>query len=296
MRTPLYLTTILLLAATVIAADRREAKFSAKAERTASSMRKTILAEIKDLANHEWAGEYYAGDGLGVNTAVAIAPKSGYVFEWHGCLGLYDRNYGGVTWTNDRIRLAFTFDNKRQGFEGLAPEFIPIRWGTRHYLVPTGDIIGFCNNVNEGREPREDVHGFCLLRRGDEKAEVSGFPIVPKEYRSYLLAEPIEAAIESVSKYATRSSVCDWKFKDTPVTLNVGSKKGLRAGMELHVAEPGNIVESVRITKVEESRSEAVMTQIGEDATGPLVGWKLSTQAPWTRATKDKHTTRRSTE
>jgi len=50
--------------------------------------------------------------------------------------------------------------------------------------------------------------------------------------------------------------------------------------MELHVAEPGNIVESVRITKVEESRSEAVMTQIGEDATGPLVGWKLSTQAP----------------
>lgn len=123
-----------------------------------------IQAEIKANPAHPWAGDYFTGDGLGVNVSLTIAPNSGYVFEWHSCLGLYDRNYGPIQCTSNVIRLSFTFENKREGFEGISQELVPIQWGPRSYLVSTDDIIGFCNNVNQGTEPRKGAHGLYLLR------------------------------------------------------------------------------------------------------------------------------------
>src|SRR5438034_3584564 len=233
MKTHLQITFVLLLVGAAVAGDREQAKRSASAERAAKSKRQAILTEIKKLPRHEWAGEYYAGDGLGVNTSVVIAPESGYVFEWHGCLGLYDRNYGTVAWTNGRVRLSFTFENQRKGFQGIAPELIPISWGSRHYLIPADDVIGFCNSVNEGREPRAGTFGSYLLRKGDENKTVVNLPKVPAEFRPYLMDKPVEATIIAVSPYTTRPSVAEWKFKDTPVTLDAGTNKGLRVGMEL---------------------------------------------------------------
>jgi hypothetical protein len=252
-----------------------------RAESTANGLREQIASECKGLHNHMWAGKYYEGDGLCVNVSFDFAPKSGFVFEWHGCVGLYDRNYGSVNWTNNRLHLTFTFENKREGFEGIAPDLIPVPWGDRQYLVPADDVIGFCNRVNEGSEPRGNMHGFYLLRIGDEKKQVSGMPNVPKEFQTYLVSNPILAEIISVGPYRTRPSVADWKFKDTTVVLNAGASKGLQTGMELHVVEPTKKVESVRITKVEENQSEAIMTQMGEDEPGPKVGWRFSSSAPW---------------
>ena len=283
MRTCLQVTIFLLLTRTAVAAGRANDKFSENAAATANTLRERILAEIKQLGDHDWAGEYYEGDGLGVNISLAVAPKAGYVFEWHGCVGVYDRNYGSLAWANDRIRLSFTFDGKTQGVQEMAPEFTPVRWGKRRYLIPANDLVGFCNKINAGEEPRADVHGSYLLRRGDEGAEISGFPNVPKEYRPYLLDRPISARILSVGKYVTRPSSGEWKFKDTPVALSFGSAKGLRVGMELYVTEPRNVVESVWVTRVEVDRSEAIMTQIEEKQPGPERGWQLSTQAPWYR-------------
>lgn len=255
-------------------------KHSAQAETTAKTLRLQIREEIKTLGNHAWAGEYYFGDGLGVNVSLILAPKAGYLFEWHGCMGLYDRNYGAITWAKGRLRLSFTFPNKREGFQGIAGEFVPIAWGDRMYLVPADGIVRFCNSVNDGSESRAGPHGFFLLRCGDEEKKVKGFPAVPEEFKPYLLTHPIKAQIVSVGKYTTRPSVCDWKFRDTPVTLNRGKKQGLLIGMTLHVAEPDDIVEVVTITKVEDERSDAVMTQT-EDEKGPRAGWRLSTRCPW---------------
>jgi hypothetical protein len=259
------------------------AKRSDEAEKTAASYRENIQAEIKTLKTHEWAGKYYEGDGLGVNVSLILAPKSGFLFEWHGCLGLYDRNYGAVSLNKDKVHLAFTLPNKRQGFQGIAQKLTPIAWGERTYLIPSDDIVGFCNEVNEGSEPRKGMHGSCLLREGDEKKEVKGFPTIPAEFKPYLLDHPIDAEIVSVGKYKTRPSVCDWKFKDTPVVLNRGKSHGLLKGMKLHVVQPEHAVESVEITKVEDERAEGVMTQIGEEEKGPQIGWKLSTRPTWNR-------------
>jgi len=282
----LPISIVILLAASTTGAAERDERYLNKAEKAATNQREHIRAEIKNLKDHDWAGEYYAGDGLGVNTSLAIAPGTGYVFEWHGCVGLYDRNYGAVTKTNNRIRLSFTFENNRKGFQGIAPELIPVSWGERSYLIPADDIAGFCNNVNGGREPRMHAHGSYLLRRGDEKKEVTGFPNVPDEFRAYLLAKPIEATILAVGAYTTRPSVID--ERDTPVTLDAGTNKGVRVGMEFVVTEPQLVVQSVRITKVEADRAEGIMTQFGEKERGPESGWRLSTQAPWNVGSRNK--------
>jgi hypothetical protein len=253
-------------------------KQSEQAQKKAETLRLQIREEIKSLGNHAWAGDYYWGDGLGANVSLMLAPKSGYVFEWHGCVGVYDRNYGAVTWTKDRIRLSFTFPNERKGFQGIAEEFIPIAWGDRKYLIPADDIVGFCNKVNAGDEPRKDMHGRYLLRDGDEKKDVKGFPSVPEEFKPHLLANPIEADIVGVGKATLRSGS---EFKETPVTLNSGKKQGLLVGMALEVIMPDNLVESVTVTKVEDERSEALMTQFGEKDAGPQIGWRLSTRCRW---------------
>ncbi len=215
-----------------------------------------------------------------MNTSLILAPSSGYVFEWHGCLGLYDRNYGAVTPEGRKLGLSFAFENVREGFRGIAPEFVVIPWGPRVYLVPADDVIGFCNDVNTGAEPRTDIHGEYLLREGDERTKVSGDPELPVEYRDCLLRRPVETAVLEVGTFALRPSVSDWNFRDTPLTLAAGSEQGLRLGMQLYVTDPPGLVAWVTITRAEATRSEALMVQEEGDP-GPMVGWRVSTRPRW---------------
>lgn len=285
MKLSLSINLALLLVSAAVAAEPDPfqglpAKLRPTAAETARRNRETILAEIKTLGDHPWAGEYYFGDGLGVNVSLVIAPKSGYVFEWHGCLGLYDRNYGTVAWTNGRVRLSFTFENQSKGFQGIAPELIPVPWGSRHYLVPADEVVEFCNLVNSGQEPRREMHGLVLLRCGDERKRVPRFPKVPEAYREYLLLKPIRAAVIAVGASTARPSVKDWRFTDTLVTLDAGAKQGLRVGMELRVMKPWDVFETVKVIHVGEMRSEAVMAQFKDQDPGPKIGWRVSTQWP----------------
>ena len=267
-----------------LAQDRYDSKRSAEAESTAKKLGQQIRKEISRLKNHEWAGEYYEGDGLGVNVSLVIAPEHGYVFEWHGCLGLYDRNYGHVTATNGRLQLSFTFTNKQEGFGGIANEFIPVRWGERIYLVPPKEIVGFCNEVNSGFEPRNNPHGRYLLRRGDEKKKAKGNPAIPSEFQTCLLKQPIEASITQILKTSMKPSRADFQFKDTTVTISAGKKQGLQPGMELYVTDPDRLVETVTVLSVLEDASEGIITQTVKHDPAPKVGWKLSTSPPWRAA------------
>lgn len=270
-------------AISILAQEREDPKFSSKAESRAKRLSQEIRQEIGQLKQHEWAGEYYEGDGLGENVLLLIAPKHGYVFGWHGCMGLYDRNYGGVTVTNGKLQLSFTFTNKPDGFVGIAGEFLPIRWGERMYLVPTNEIIGFCNEVNSGSEPRTEPHGSYLLRCGDEKRPATGDPAIPAEYHACLLKRPIEAEIIKIGKVVTRPSKADFKFEDTTVTLNAGKKQKLQPGMELYVTVPDRLVETVKIVSVTDSESEGVIIHVEGDNPRPKAGWKVSTRPPWRR-------------
>jgi len=251
-------------------------KLSKAAVEAAEARTKKIQQEIRGLRNHEWAGEYFFGDGLGVNVTLTLAPQNGFVFTWYGCLGLYDQNYGDVTFTQGTVKLLFTYPNKRGGFQGIAPELMPVRWGQRHYLIPVDGMLPFTNAINSGMEGGKLFGGrsaYFLLRKGDENKAPEGLPSVPSEYLSYILKKPITAKISSVTASQEGKSK-----RTTRVTLNVGSADGLRKGMELFVKHPGRIYAEVDVTDVSEHWSSAVIEQDLLSDPVPAPGWIFSTK------------------
>lgn len=196
-------------------------------------------------------------------------------------MGLYDRNYGSVSVQGNELYLQYTLSSQRRQGLGLAPILVPVTWGNRHYLIPKDEMIEFCNTVNIGSE-REWEYGRFFLRRNDPNEVPIGFPAVPDEFKPYLLQTPIDATILSVGQYTTEPSVVEWKFKITPVTIDVGRASGLRVGMKLKVLAPPapHAYQTVEITKVEQNRSEGVVKQDGEDQPDPVVGSRISTRDP----------------
>jgi hypothetical protein len=273
---------VLATAVAVCAQKQPTDKWSPQVKEVATKMSQAIREEIKSLKDHPWAGEYYEGDGLGMNISLAIAPKSGYVFAWHGCGGLYELNYGPVDWKNEQVRLSTIPPNKTGDFFRVFESLIPVTWGPRRYLIPADRMIDFCNGVNSGAEPRKHVYGMFLLRDGDEQKSVTGLPTVPKKYRRYLLDKPITAEITAVGKQLGQVDQ-DVKRKGTAVTVNAGEASGLLPGMELLATSSNeNHDMTVEITKVEKELSYGVVWQVIEtDRYNPKVGYKLSTRAWW---------------
>jgi len=277
---------VVLLAATALGdGEGFDERRSAAAEQAADARRKQIRAEIRALGTHEWAGEYYAGDGLGMNTRLILAPRAGHVFEWSSCGRLADRNYGAIASDGRDLRLSFTFENRPDGFFGVAPLLSVVPWGARRYLVPADDIVGFCNQINGGSEPRTDMHGLYFLRCGDEDTAVDGVPELPLGYGDYLLKSPVEATVLSVGAPSPPPSGIKWKRQDIPLTLDAGSDQGLKVGMQVFVIEPWDIFSLssfIRITTVESDRSEAILAKFLKESRTPEVGWRVSTS--WRRA------------
>ncbi len=137
-------------------------------------------------------GDYYFGDGLGLNCSLAVKPEGCFTFLRRGCLGVYGRNQGGAKFVNGHVILTPEQPNDSKGFGGTPTDFIPVRWGERLYLVPKDDGKRFCDDVIQGWEPRSDAHGFYYLRRGDWGKKVKGLPNVPNEWRPFLQKKPTE--------------------------------------------------------------------------------------------------------
>jgi hypothetical protein len=246
-------------------------KFSSRSQAASDAKRNEIKQELLSVNEHPWAGEYHYGDGLGVNVDLSLAPKSGFVFTWYGCLGLYDLNYGNVIEENGRIKLLFKHRNERKGFQGIAPELVPVTWGDRHYLIPSDGFIHFANTVNAGFETGRAF----LLKAGDEERPVRGQPDIPSQYAEYLLKHPIDAEISSVKETKSEDS-----NRTTIAVLNAGFIQGVRQGMTLYVYQPSDFYEFATIASVSDSSSEARIVQDANDrCQPPTVTWKLSTHA-----------------
>jgi hypothetical protein len=261
---------------TQFAAVKDWKKFSMKSKAAAEAKRELIRQELGSLKTHPWAGEYYYGDGLGVNVDLSLAPKSGFVFTWNGCLGLYDLNYGKVEETEGRVKLVFRFPNDQKGFQGIASALIPVLWGERHYLIPPDRVVDFTNAINAGFEPRSGLHGRFLLNGGDELKPVRGRPNIPSQYSTYLLGHLIEAEISSVKKSRVEDSE-----RITNVVPNVGTAQGVKPGMEFWVHIPERLYGNARITDVSSTQSLATLKMFEADCKShvPSPGWKLSTHA-----------------
>src|SRR6266705_3672511 len=244
----------------------KKGKLSPAAEASADERKERIRDEIGRIGEHEWAGEYYYGAHLGVNVALSVAPESGFVFTWLGCVGLYDLNYGKVRFEDALLKLIFSYHNKRGGFSGIAPEFYPVRWGNRHYLIPSDGVIEFCNAVNAGLEPCSLFCARFLLRNGDKDKQPEGRPEVPAEFLQYLLPDPLRADIISVekSRVVKDREVAELEFRVSTVTIGAGKVEGMLLGLELHSYDPPN-AETAEVIEIQEHTSRARIVQVGTD-------------------------------
>ena len=202
----------------------------------------TFAADGAAVSFKDLIGDYYLGDGLGVNCSLTLAKQGKFAFIWRGCLGTYGENNGSAGVRDGVLHITPVKPNDPENL-GTPTDFFPVRWGTRIYLIPTNNIVEFCSAVNRGSEPRRGEYGEYYLRRNDSAKAVAGRPTVPKQWTRYLLDKPITGKItELITKHEA------W--------LDLGAEHGILQGMVLNAKT--NIVNRkylpVKVEWVEKSR------------------------------------------
>lgn len=242
--------------------------------------RKQVLAELKRLRNHPWAGHYYFGDGLACNFDLFLAPKNGFVFTGSSCTGLQGRDDGPVVWKNDRIKLTLSSDHGSLD-PPLVSEYFPIRWKDRLYLIPEEKLVDFFDEIDSQKEPRSDPYGSFYLRDGDWEKEVDGKPIIPPKYQIYLRKNTVDVTIVSLGP--TTEVQEDIGTLRTSVIIDKGKNAKLFSNMKLFVDDdPQKTCEPVVLIKVDAEIAEGYYEYYNESKK-PQVGWKLSTYPSWRR-------------
>ncbi|QDT03870.1 hypothetical protein K227x_22550 [Rubripirellula lacrimiformis] len=227
--------------------DAGEAAATKVAERIADAK-----AEIASLPDHPWAGEYCAGDGLGMNLRLWVAPRVGAAFQWHGCLGLYEQNFGTIE-SNGRylsIDWRIEYDD-------------PYVTDTRYIVTPFRNSIFLV--------PAQDVHRFCLAARGVSPMPMMVLssqsarnqptlqrPELPAEYQKYLDLDPIQAKVLSVNEPERKKLTDKLDLITQTVILDAGKDKRLFVGMRLEAMKPKLPDRIVTVTDVRATESTAV--------------------------------------
>lgn len=239
------------------------AEFAAIEDRSARI--RTELADKHTLDNlpedhwaRRWAGEYYVGDGLGMNVQILVAPDAGITYTWHGCMGLYDGNHGQITGTFDlnddakpdgltiewtlHPQTDYDFDSERFFF---VPWLGPDGAVARRYLVPEDQMLAVVNDVLSGwgddlffapRLHELDAEGQLMRRWND--AAVVGAPHVPEPWASMLsspadfgLVTHVENPTIAVITRGVESTTCR-------VTIDAGASDGVFLGLRARYGQP----------------------------------------------------------
>jgi len=247
--------------------------------------RDKVLETLQQGSLPPWAGEYFEGDGLGMNVRISLAPGAGVVATWNGCLGLYSAKEGDVQRRADGS-LAFVFNQPNGDGSGFDPgtfatDVMPVRWGERRYLIPRDRMIEFVNAVNFGSEPREHTHGVFLLAQGDEAKPVSGLPELPEALRARIRQKPLIVGLSSVEPGVRRGGA-DFAFCEFRVRFEVANGELLAPGQELAVVEPPGVHEDVEVLEVAGTQALAKIRFFRnciEMKRKPEPGWLISTGA-----------------
>ena len=97
-----------------------------------------------------YAGDYYFGDGLGVNCSLKLSSDRTFEFMWHGCLGVYGQNKGSFGIEGDELVLKPDRPNDPRQFGDTQTRFYPITWSDRTYLISEDKMLSFCQHIEKG--------------------------------------------------------------------------------------------------------------------------------------------------
>ncbi len=253
-----------------------------------------IMAEVKALRERdekadspdqawarEWAGEYYCGDGLGMNVTICIAPKAGVTYTWYGCLGLYDANQGEiVSHEEGELRTRLELDPKRSSWGFMSERLYLVRWGERHYLVSEGEMRDVCEEYGPGSDDFSRLR-HAPLRRADRDKPIGGRPEFPPSIARALAAKDVEAAIAGIEPVPKPQGL-HGRVRAT-VTISAGDAAGVYPWMQFRPAEaPGTAPWIITIDSVtdETATGELVMSPGADPATElPKLGQRVTTRS-----------------
>lgn len=235
-----------------------------------------IEADLKAGRREPWEGRFENGAPFrGLDRGVIISRKHGYVSTSRRI------DMGIVKADGDRIALVSEAPDNAWGL--MPREYVVVPWDGQVFLVEPDDLVSFCNDVNSGRLRGSTPGGGYLLPAEDfDKPRPTGMPKVPAEYKDYLLRRPIAGGVvklgddkEDVAVWGSR-----WLRSGTSLTLGVGKKHGVRAGMRFYPERDGDawIGSSFYVISLGESRCE--LLHCGDRKAQVKVGLRLTTAHP----------------
>lgn len=205
-----------------------------------------------------WAGRYLVGDGLGKNVHICIGPSGNVSYEWYGCEGLYDGNYGKIVERlPDGMRIKWEIDPSFSTYHEVSERMYFVTHAEDRFVISTDQLLDFVNAFNEGGFRRERLPAARLrefadwsLRR-DAVRDRNALPTLPAPYDKYVLREPTEWTIESMDIGSTETVTGEVKTLTASARIKGGSDQGAFVGMELPWRNEQSDFGTFTITKVD---------------------------------------------
>jgi hypothetical protein len=218
--------------------ERRKTPTSARLKEQREYVRRKLEAVVtmkraasKSPSLEELADVYQFGDGF-TGSNLEVSRDGRFHYQWYQDVITHkphenDQNEsrGACSVVDGCLRLLpeGPYSSHMRAF--LPNDFVPVRWGGRTYLVPEKQGLHFCSVVNRGDMPTNMRNGpFVMVpHRSGERPQ--GLPDIPAEWRPFLLKEPLTGKIIELLPHQV-------------VVIDVGTKVGLKAGMEICCEHP----------------------------------------------------------
>lgn len=281
-------------------------RYSREDVKAAQAKWKSIDAENNGSQEDEWAGSYSMQPGGEVSIDnLRWSPQAGFINIYvYTCLPeLRYLNFGNVSVSPTTIQMLPEYPVNSGRTTAQVRMYVKVKWGERHYLIEEDRMADFCDTISGTGIYNEGILGRGFWLKGsDSEKKNDGLPLLPPEYK-HLLKKPVDAKVIAVgTSYLERDGEDDCATRTvTPVTLNVGSKRGVKAGMAFKVVTPEDVNYGyVKVLKVGLNSSSALFVPYGFERCDALseagapddepaqaeeadestiaVGWKLTTR------------------
>ncbi len=230
--------------------------------------RRGLIGEEISAGKNEWIGVYQQGDHH--PTYFMWSLNQGFLI-WGSNHTFYPSriNFGKAEFSNNRLLLSPEIATDHLNYQQVATQFVPVKWGEQHYLIPADELANFAYAVHSGASSQLVEY---LFKSEDYEKTRTGLPDLPKEYQKIMVMKAVKPKITAIKK----DSGDFWK---TELTLNLGRAANLRKGMILYYSKPAGGF-SIMITDLDEKSAKAKLVGVWNEDREPKVGLRLTSKAP----------------
>lgn len=207
------------------------------------------------------SGEFWTGPGIGGLLSLSIKEDRSFCFRIGSDIGVLEEGCGQVTTKDGRVSFRMP---EAQPNSMTREDWFAISWGERLYLIPQSALLEFANSINEASEPRSQEAGTFSFRRGDSARLATGVPLLPDDWNSFVLGEPVRGLVTRI---------------DGPDEgeIGLGLEHGLKPGMRLWVKSPKD---EYYMVEVDTSQRRSSWIRIALAGDGPLFVGQAVTSRP----------------